>query len=122
MPAAVLIRSAREDDAEALLDIYRPFVESTTVSFELQAPSVQEFASRITRSLVRWHWLVAEQEGQCVGYAYGSSHRDREAYAWSVEVSAYVHPDHRRRGVAQALYSGLFTDLASKGPYKDLLL
>ena len=110
-----MIRSAREADAQALLDIYRPFVESTSVSFELQAPSVHEFAARITKSLARWNWLVAERDGECVGCAYGSPHREREAYAWSVEVSAYVHPNYLRQGVARALYSRLFAELASKG-------
>ena len=115
MTSTLIIRTAREADAKALLDIYRPFAESTSVSFELQAPSVHEFAARISKSLAWWHWLVAERDGECVGYAYGSPHREREAYAWSVEVSAYVRPTHLRQGIAQALYSRLFAELASKG-------
>jgi L-amino acid N-acyltransferase YncA len=111
----LIIRSAVESDAPALLAIYRPFVESTAVSFETIAPSVQEFSARIARALAGWRWLVAERDGQCVGYAYGSSHRERPAYRWSVEVSAYVHPQHRRQGVARALYLRLFEELAAKG-------
>jgi L-amino acid N-acyltransferase YncA len=109
------IRTATEADAAALLAIYRPFVESTAVSFETVAPTVEEFAARIDKVLAGWQWLVAIRDGQCVGYAYGSLHRERPAYRWSVEVSAYVHPDYRRRGIARELYLRLFDELALKG-------
>ena len=115
MPETLIIRSAVEADAAALLAIYRPFVESTAVSFETVVPTVEEFATRIAKALTGWQWLVAEQEGQCIGYAYGSSHRQRQAYRWSVEVSVYVHPNHHRRGVGRALYLRLLEELAQKG-------
>jgi len=115
MPDTPTIRSAVEVDAAALLAIYRPFVESTAVSFETVVPTVEEFADRIAKALTGWQWLVAEQDGQCIGYAYGSSHRQRQAYRWSVEVSAYVHPNHHRRGVGRALYLRLLEELAQKG-------
>jgi len=115
MPDTPTIRSAVEADAAALLAIYRPFVESTAVSFETVVPTVEEFADRIDKALTGWQWLVAEQDGQCIGYAYGSSHRQRQAYRWSVEVSAYVHPNHHRRGVGRALYLRLLKELAQKG-------
>ncbi|MES1265579.1 MAG: GNAT family N-acetyltransferase, partial [Variovorax sp.] len=76
------IRPARETDARALLAIYRPFVEGTTVSFETVVPTLGEFTARIEKALAGWSWLVAEREGQCIGYAYGSSHRERAAYRW----------------------------------------
>jgi phosphinothricin acetyltransferase len=110
-----VIRRATEADAPALLAIYRPFVESTAVSFEVASPSVEEFAARIGKALAGWQWLVATQDGRCIGYAYGSLHRERHAYRWSTEVSAYVHADHYRRGVGRALYLRLFDDLAAKG-------
>ena len=115
MPDTPTIRSAVAADAAALLAIYRPFVESTAVSFETVVPTVEEFATRIAKALTGWQWLVAEQDGQCIGYAYGSSHRQRHAYRWSVEVSAYVHPNHHRRGVGRALYLRLLEELAQKG-------
>ena len=111
----LLIRSATLDDAPALLDIYRPFIEHSAVSFEMQAPSVDEFASRIDKALKGWAWLVAEVDGQCAGYAYGGTHRERAAYRWSVETSVYLHPDFHRRGIARLLYSQLFDVLAEKG-------
>ena len=84
-----LIRSAALDDAPALLDIYRPFIEHSAVSFEMLVPSVDEFAARIDKALKGWAWLVAEADGQIAGYAYGGTHRERAAYRWSVEISRF---------------------------------
>lgn len=115
MCASPVIRPATERDAAALLAIYRPFVESTAVSFETVSPTVEEFAARIAKVSAGWRWLVAEQGGRCVGYAYASAHRERSAYRWSVEVSAYVGPAHHRQGVGRALYQHLLGDLAETG-------
>lgn len=115
MPLPLSIRSATECDAAALLAIYRPFVENTAVSFEDVAPTVEEFAARIAKVNAGWRWLVAERNGRRIGYAYGSSHRERSAYRWSVEVSAYVDPQFHRQGVARALYERLLDDLAQAG-------
>src|SRR5437667_7710629 len=109
------IRPATEADAASLLAIYRPFVESTAVSFETVAPTTDEFAARIAKAVAGWQWLLAERAGKCVGYAYGSSHRERRAYRWSVEVSAYVHPGHQRQGVGRTLYLQLLPELARRG-------
>jgi len=114
-PAGVRIRPATTADAAALLAIYRPFVEATAVSFETAVPTVGEFAARVDKALARWHWLVAEADDGVLGYAYGSSHRERAAYRWSVEVSAYVAARGRRRGVGRALYLQLFDALAQQG-------
>jgi len=114
-PAGVSIRAATAADAAALLDIYRPFVEATAVSFETEVPTVDAFAARIDKALARWQWLVAEADGRVLGYAYGSTHRERAAYRWSVEVSAYVAEHGRRRGVGRMLYLRLFDALAQQG-------
>src|SRR3989441_10739345 len=98
MTGALKIRPATVADAASLLAIYRPFVESTAVSFETVAPTAEEFSARIAKAVAGWQWLLAERAGQCIGYAYGSAHRERSAYRWSVEVSAYVHPSHQRQG------------------------
>ena len=72
-------------------------------------------ARRVARVLERTPWLVWESDGRVLGYAYASSHRDRAAYQWSVEVSAYVHVQARRIGVARMLYTSLFAALAVQG-------
>jgi len=115
MHESILIRTACASDAPDLLDIYRPFVESTAVSLEDDVPTTAEFVARIEKALHGWQWLVAEHEDLCVGYAYGTKHRERSGYRWSVEVSVYVHPGHLRRGLARALYTRLFDDLARLG-------
>jgi len=113
--ANVRIRSAGENDAPALLAIYAPYVERTAVSFETAVPSVEEFAARIRKSVAQWAWLVAERDGRCLGYAYGSTHRERAAYRWSVETSAYVDASIQRRGVGKALYFALIDALIARG-------
>ncbi len=109
------IRSATPEDAAALLAIYAPFVERTTVSFELEPPTVEEFRERMEKALAGWAWLVAIEDGQLAGYAYGTSHRERAAYRWSVETSAYVDPAFQRRGIGRALYLALFDALRKRG-------
>ena len=109
------IRDAKPGDAPALLDIYRPFVTDTAVSFELEPPTAAEFEARIASAQRQWAWLVAERDGQVAGYAYASGFRTRAAYRWTVEVSAYVHPDRRGQGIAGALYRRLFEVLPEKG-------
>lgn len=112
---SLVIRDARAEDAGALLDIYRPFVTDTTVSFELLAPTVEEFEARIAAAQTQWAWLVAEVDGKAAGYAYASAFRTRAAYRFTTEVSAYVDSAHRGRGVARALYVRLFEVLSEKG-------
>jgi L-amino acid N-acyltransferase YncA len=109
------MRTATDADAPALLAIYRSYVEDTATSFETTVPSVEEFAARITKAVDHWAWLVAEAEGECVGYAYASSHRERAAYRWSVETSAYVLQSHHRQGIGRALYTRLLEELRNRG-------
>jgi L-amino acid N-acyltransferase YncA len=113
--AKVQTRSAKGSDALAIREIYRPYVESSSTSFEYQLPSVEEMGRRIASSLERWCWLVAEIDGIVVGYAYGAAHRPREAYRYSVETSAYVHADHHRKGIARKLYLELLEQLSRLG-------
>ena len=95
--------------------IYAPFVTDTAVSFELEPPSVEEFLQRILVAQSKWAWLVAAQAGQVAGYAYASSFRQRAAYQWSIEVSAYLAPAARGRGIGRALYERLIALMVAKG-------
>jgi len=114
-PAPLAIRPATAADAAALLAIYAPYVERTAVSFETVVPGIEDFASRVQRYATQWAWLVAERDGRCLGYAYGSPHRERAAYRWSAETSAYVDVAAQRQGVGKALYLALFDALAAAG-------
>jgi phosphinothricin acetyltransferase len=112
---APLIRLARPADGAALAGIYRPAVADSAVSFEIDPPDGEEMARRVARVLERTPWLVYERDGAVLGYAYASAHRERQAYQWSVDVSAYVHPEARRIGVGRALYTSLLALLVEQG-------
>ena len=109
------IRSARLEDAPALRAIYAPYVKDTAITFETVVPTVQEFAARISKTLEQFPYLVAEEEGQILGYAYASTYYARAAYDWTVELSIYVDQTARAKGVGQALYNQLEADLAAQG-------
>ena len=111
----MIIRRAGSDDAAAMLDIYRPIVEKTAISFELAVPTVEDFVTRIETLIASHEWLVAEVDGELAGYAYASPHRAREAYRYSAEVSVYVHPHYHRQGLGKALYSALFDSIRKLG-------
>jgi len=117
---AMTIRIATETDAEPIRDIYAPFCLDTPVSFETQAPTVEEMRHRIAKTLKSLPWLVCEDDGQVLGYAYASPHRERAAYRWSVDVSVYVREGHRGKGLGRALYRSLFTILRLQGFYNIL--
>lgn len=111
----MVIRPALETDIDALLKIYAPYVEDSSISFECELPSYQEFLQRVIKYQSRWQWLVAEIDGDIVGYAYGSPHRERAAYQWSVDVSVYVSALSHGKGIGRTLYLHLLRDLAGKG-------
>jgi L-amino acid N-acyltransferase YncA len=109
------IRPVQSRDASGIAAIYAPIVERTIISFEEVPPSAAEMESRIARLSGRFPWLVAEQGGDIVGYAYAGPHRERAAYRWSVDMSAYVHERARRLGVATSMYRAILTLLVAQG-------
>ena len=114
MEKDVAIRAATPADAEALVQIYAPYVEKTAISFEYEVPGAEEFAGRIARTLERYPYLVAEIDGKPVGYAYASPFKERRAYDWSVELSIYVRWDCRGMGIGKKLYGTLERVLAAQ--------
>lgn len=103
----MIIRTATVEDASKLLEIYAPYVLGTAITFEYEVPSVDEFQRRIENTLQKYPYLVAEQEGEILGYAYASSFHTRAAYAWAVETSVYVRQDRKKCGIGKALYEEL---------------
>lgn len=100
----MIIRIADPGDAQALLDIYTPYVENTVITFEYEAPSLEEFRERIENTLTKYPYLAAEEDGEIVGYAYAGSFKSRAAYGWAVETSIYVRMDQKRKGIGRELY------------------
>ena len=101
------IRFAKPSDARSLLDIYAPYVENTAITFEYEVPTIEDFATRIAKTLEKYPYLVAEEDGVVVGYAYASTYYARAAYDWAVELSVYVSLDSRGQGVGTKLYDAL---------------
>ncbi len=109
------IRTATPADAESLLAIYTPYVKTTAISFEWQVPTLEEFRGRVEATLARYPYLVAEDEGEILGYAYASPFKIRAAYAWAVETSIYVARDKHGMGIGKELYRALEEVLKRQG-------
>ena len=110
-----MIRSVRPEDAKQILDIYAPIIENSHWSFELEVPSEKAFRERINNISSAFPYLIIEQEGRVVGYAYATRLRERAAYIPSVETSIYLHPDVHGKGLGRSLYGTLIKVLELAG-------
>jgi L-amino acid N-acyltransferase YncA len=113
--AGANLRDACQRDGEACAAIYAPYVVESAVTFELDPPGAEEMGRRIADAVGTHAWIVLEQEGRVVGYAYGGPFNSRAAYRWSCEVSVYLERGRRRTGAGRALYEELFARLAERG-------
>ena len=111
----VTIRSASIYDTEAILKIYTHYVKNTAISFEYEVPTVDAFRGRICHTLEQYPYLVAEQDGVIIGYAYGSQFHERAAYRHCAEVSIYIDAEARKCGVGRMLYEALEEALKTQG-------
>lgn len=114
------IRNVQVEDAANLVAIYAPYVEKTAITFETQVPTVEDFENRIKKTMKKFPYLVAMEEGQIVGYAYASTYYARAAYDWTVELSVYVQKEARGKGVGTLLYTALEEELIARG-FKNFL-
>jgi phosphinothricin acetyltransferase len=108
------IRLATPDDAVQIQAIYAPYC-FTPISFEMEPPSVAEIQRRLAKVLGQYPWLVGEDAGAVLGYAYASQHRERAAYGWSVDTSVYVQQSRQQQGLGRALYTSLLALLPLQG-------
>jgi L-amino acid N-acyltransferase YncA len=109
------VRDATKHDAGACAAVYAPYVTDTVVTFESEPPSAADMAERIAAAQRTHAWLVLEDDGRVVGYAYGGPYRSREAWRWSCETSVYLETGRRRGGGGRALYEALLDRLAARG-------
>lgn len=109
------IRFANESDIPAMLAIYAPYVEHTTYSFEYTVPTGEEFLARFRDHVAQFPWLVWEEDGQVLGYAYAGAPWERMAYSWCAEASIYLAPRIRGRGIGRRLYARLEQILTAQG-------
>lgn len=110
-----MIRTARDEDAGAIHAIYAPSVSAGTATFETVLPGVDAMRERIHTRLQRYPWLVWEESGEVLAYAYAGRFRERAAYDWIAETSIYVRADAHRRGIARQLYGVLLAVMRLQG-------
>lgn len=107
MDKVINIRAAAVSDGAKLLEIYRPYVEKTAISFEYEVPSLEEFCRRIERTLKKYPYLAAEQDGEILGYAYTGPFVGRAAYDWAAETTIYLREDKKKLGLGKRLYAAI---------------
>ncbi len=110
----MIIRNAKPEDAAALLDIYTPYITDTIITFETEIPSVEEFQDRIAEVQEKFPYLVAEEDGEILGYAYAHPYYGRSAYAWTAELSIYIRQEARHAGLGTKLYDKLEKQLEAQ--------
>ena len=110
----ITLRMARPEDAGGMLAVYAPYVEHSTASWEYEAPSLAEFSGRLREHLdTGFPWLLAEEDGAVLGYAYAGRFAARRGYDWDAEVTVYLSAAAHRRHAATALYTALLALLRS---------
>jgi phosphinothricin acetyltransferase len=111
------IRMATLDDAPAIVAIYEPYILNTAITFEYDPVPVEVYRKRMETVLQQFPWLVCEEEGVIVGYAYCSRFKERAAFDWDCECSVYIDEKAHRRGIATELYRKLFELITQQGYY-----
>ena len=109
------IRIARDEDAAAIHAIYAPHVADGVATFETGLPGVDAMRERIRARLPVYPWLVWDDGGEVLAYAYAGRFRERAAYDWIAETSIYVHADAQRQGIARRLYTTLLETMRLQG-------
>ena len=110
-----VIRNATMDDAGRILAIYDYYVKNTAVTFEYNTPSLTEFKRRMEKTMLRYPYLVIEEDGVIRGYAYAGALNERAAYDWSCETTIYLDRTRRKCGMGCKLYEALEDALGKMG-------
>ena len=109
------LRIATVADTDAILAIYAPYITGSTATFETEIPSREIFRQRVEEILTTYPYLIAEEDGETVGYAYAHRESERAAYDWNVELSVYVRQERHGAGIGRRLYTALLTLLTLQG-------
>ncbi len=108
------IRLATIADSGAILKIYAQYID-TPITFECTLPSEDEFVRRIGSITGTYPYLVCEERGEIVGYAYAHRQKEREAYQWNAELSVYIHQAYTGKGLGKSMYGILMEILKLQG-------
>lgn len=106
------IREVKLEDSAFVADVYNYYIQNTHHTFETEPLSAEEMEKRIRKTTKDYPFLVAEEDGEILGYAYASKFRLRQAYEFSTEVSIYVRNAAKQKGIGTALYTKLFEELS----------
>ncbi|MFR7494526.1 MAG: N-acetyltransferase family protein [Adlercreutzia sp.] len=109
------VRLATEADAAGILAVYAPYIRDTAVTFETEIPSLDAFRCRMASIIGDYPYLVVEEDGSIVGFAYAHRLGERAAYAWNAELSIYFAPGCTSRGWGSVLFWALIDLLALQG-------
>lgn len=115
----ITLRFAAPSDAASLLEIYRPYVENTTVSLEYEVPTEAEFERRIREFSAEFPYIVCEIDGKIAGYAYAHRYKERFGYRFAAETTVYLDESYRGMGIGKRLYGAIF-ELLALMKYKNL--
>lgn len=110
-----MIRPASAADVPAILDIYGPYILTTAYTFEYEVPTLTQFRQRFEAVTAQFPWLVWEEDGRILGYAYADRAFTRAAYQWTADLSVYLRPEARGRGIGKALYRAVEELLRQQG-------
>ena len=109
-----MLRPATPSDASAICEIYNHYVENTIVTFETEPVLPEQMELRIQQVMGCYPWLVWEEQGRVVGYAYAGQWKSRCAFRYCVESTVYLAPDCTGRGIGRALYEALIDELRER--------
>ena len=109
------IRVASIDDARSIREIYAPYVIASPATFDLKPPTLNAVREKIRHLSPDYPFFVAEVDSRVVGYCYASTHHERQAYRWSVDVSVYLAATYHGRGLGTSLYERLMATLRRQG-------
>ena len=109
------LRYARVGDAEGILEIYKPYVLNTAITFEYTVPSMEDYTKRIEGIMNEYPFFVCGDDGRIIGYAYAHKFRERAAYDWDIETSVYVKEEYQKKGIATLLYNKLLDECTLRG-------
>lgn len=115
----LLLRPVKMGDAREILAIYTPYILETTVTFEVEVPSPEDFAARVRAISARYPFLVCQDGERLAGYAYAAPHQKRAAYRWNVSLSIYMRPEYCGMGLGRGLY-GVLVALVERMGYQNL--
>lgn len=110
-----MIREVEIKDARQICEIYNYYVKNTVITFEEEPVSFLEMEKRIKKIIAAYPWIVFEEKGKVMAYAYAAPWRVRSAYRYSSELTVYVDYESKGKKLGTLLYRALIDRMKEKG-------